>query len=507
MRRPAASTKCFKLVIVLALFMTASAASGQTPAFTYQGRLQDGGTPANGIYDLQFKLFDTQDVGTGTQQGSTVMLSPVQVTAGIFTVQLDFSPCATCFDGSARFLEIAVKQTSGSTFTTLSPRQPLSSTPYALRSITAANATTADGLSVACLNCVTSSQIQSVQGSQVTGNIAGSQIDGTIPVASVPSGSSSYVQNSSSQQASSNFNISGDGTAGGTLTGNIVNAAMHYRIAGNHVLSNAGSNNLFAGVGAGANTTGAFNSFFGHNAGVANTTAVSNSFFGANAGQLNTTGIGNSFFGKEAGRSNSTGASNSFFGGVAGSFNSTGEDNSFFGANAGFFNNGSSNSFFGESAGIRNTSGSRNTFIGQGAGLSNITESDNTFVGFRANGTAGITHATAIGARSVVNASNSLVLGSINGVNGATTDTNVGIGTTAPSGKLHVADASGGNGSVILPSNAIAAAEILDEPGVASAGKGDQDSRLPARFRRCVHAPHRAHRRFRARHRHLPSCG
>ncbi|MDP3025211.1 MAG: hypothetical protein Q8O10_06720 [candidate division Zixibacteria bacterium] len=50
---------------------------------------------------------------------------------------------------------------------------------------------------------------------------------------------------------------------------------------------------------------------------------------------------------------------------------------------------------------------------------------------------------------------------------------NVGIGTTVPSGRLHVADATGGNSSVILPNGSISAAEILDEPGVASNANSD----------------------------------
>jgi len=50
-----------------------------------------------------------------------------------------------------------------------------------------------------------------------------------------------------------------------------------------------------------------------------------------------------------------------------------------------------------------------------------------------------VTNATAIGARSYVSQSNSLDLGSINGVNGATASTQVGIGTTAPQRLLHIA--------------------------------------------------------------------
>lgn len=81
------------------------------------------------------------------------------MTAGVFTAQIDFGVCAPCFNGSARFLEIAVKLNGGGPFTTLSPRQPITSNPYALRSL---NAAAADGLSIACVNCVTSSQIGSL---------------------------------------------------------------------------------------------------------------------------------------------------------------------------------------------------------------------------------------------------------------------------------------------------------------------------------------------------------
>src|SRR5262249_31419249 len=45
---------------------------------------------------------------------------------------------------------------------------------------------------------------------------------------------------------------------------------------------------------------------------------------------------------------------------------------------------------------------------------------------------------TAIGSNALVTQSNTLILGSINGVNGATAGTLVGIGTTAPQAQLHV---------------------------------------------------------------------
>jgi hypothetical protein len=98
-------------------------------AFTYQGRLTDGGSPANGTYDFQFKLYDA--ASSGTQVGSTVTKEDVTVTDGLFTVELDFG--SGVFTGDARYLEIGVRPGSSTgTYTTLSPRQALTATPYAL---------------------------------------------------------------------------------------------------------------------------------------------------------------------------------------------------------------------------------------------------------------------------------------------------------------------------------------------------------------------------------------
>ncbi len=130
----------FAFLPLLIWALATSAALAQTTAFTYQGRLIDAGSPANGTYDLQFKLFDD----TNVQQGPTLTRDDVQITNGVFAVQLDFG---SVFDGSERLLEIGVRPgASLGAFTTLSPRQPLSSTPYAVRSLTAANALQLGGL-------------------------------------------------------------------------------------------------------------------------------------------------------------------------------------------------------------------------------------------------------------------------------------------------------------------------------------------------------------------------
>jgi hypothetical protein len=112
--------------------------TAQGTAFTYQGRLTDGGNPANATYDIRFILWDS-DAG-GAQVGSTVTKDDVVVTNGLFTVSLDFG--ANAFDGNARWLEIAARAgTSTGTFVVLSPRQPITSAPYAIFADTAASLT------------------------------------------------------------------------------------------------------------------------------------------------------------------------------------------------------------------------------------------------------------------------------------------------------------------------------------------------------------------------------
>jgi len=490
-----------KLALILMLFCVAyglsqRAVSAQTTSFTYQGKLSDSGSAANGNYDFQFMLYDA--LSSGTQQGTTLTLNGVAVTNGIFAVNLDFG--AATFPGADRFLEISLKPAgSPGGYQQLLPRQQITATPYAIKSL---NAAAADGLSVACVNCVTSSQIQNVQGSQISG---------AIPVGSVPPGSGNYIQNTTNQQTAANFNISGAGAA------DTFNAATQYQIGGSRVLSVAGSNNTFAGVGAGVtNVGGAGNSFFGHDAGNANSSGARNSFYGNSAGASTNTGNDNSFFGFFAGTTNTSGFNNTFVGRSAGGSNSLGSNNSFFGYFAGLANTASFNSFFGGSAGTNNTSGTQNSFFGESAGAGNLTGSNNAFfgrsagivsdandnaffgagagssnqtgidnsffgrlagttavsgggnsffgrstgnsnasgsnitlIGARADtGSTNLINATAIGANSRVSVSNALVLGSINGVNGATSSTNVGIGITNPAAPLHVLSGTVSGGTV-----------------------------------------------------------
>src|SRR5213596_1621261 len=110
---------CYIFLVLLLVSISSSVAQGQGPttSFTYQGRLTDGGTAANGSYDLQFALFD--NASGGTQIGATQTLNSVLVSAGVFSVTLDFG--ANSFSGANRFLEIGARPSGAGSFTLLTP--------------------------------------------------------------------------------------------------------------------------------------------------------------------------------------------------------------------------------------------------------------------------------------------------------------------------------------------------------------------------------------------------
>jgi hypothetical protein len=123
-------TKIQKLFIAFAclLFINSHLATlrAQGTTFTYQGRLFDGGQPANGTnYGMFFYLYDA--ASNGTLLGNQGIVS-VTVSNGLFTVPLNFN---NVFNGNPRWLEITVQKNGGG-FTTLSPRQQLTPAPYAI---------------------------------------------------------------------------------------------------------------------------------------------------------------------------------------------------------------------------------------------------------------------------------------------------------------------------------------------------------------------------------------
>ncbi|HKP70457.1 MAG TPA: hypothetical protein VJV05_14310, partial [Pyrinomonadaceae bacterium] len=350
-----------KLLNVILLLIFAVSSQAQTTEFTFQGKLNESGTPVSSPRDIRFRLWNAET--NGTQIAGDVTVANVAFVTGVFSVKLDFGD--TAFTGEPRWIEIGVGQPGAGLYTTLQPRQSLGSSPYAIKSLNSVEAETAQFATTA-------------QDSNSLGGVAASQyvqtVDTRLSDARDPlPGSASYIQNqNAAPQASTNFNVSGTGTA------NILRAETQFNLGTSRVFHSPGTN-LFVGRSTGTNfTTGLFNTVVGGTAGNGMINASANSIFGNGAG-----------------------------------FDNQGSENSFFGMHAGQQNqSGGANSFFGKDAGAANLNGVRNSFFGIGAGAGNTIGNDLTLLGSAANvGADGLNFATAIGSGAVVGTSDTIVLG------------------------------------------------------------------------------------------------
>ena len=101
-------------------------------AFTFQGRLSDGGAWVTGSYDFVFELYDGPSLAA-VQIGPTVSRCGVVVEEGLFTVDLDFG---AVFAGDALWLRLLVGPPGACSddllLTELAPFQRVRPAPYAL---------------------------------------------------------------------------------------------------------------------------------------------------------------------------------------------------------------------------------------------------------------------------------------------------------------------------------------------------------------------------------------
>jgi hypothetical protein len=161
-------TKLQSLLIVLTCLTGGQQLSAQGTAFTYQGRLNNGGAVANGSYDLAFTLYATKI--TGSAIAGPVTNSAVSVTNGLFTTLVDFG---NAFTGASNWLEIAVSTNGANNFTTLAPKQQLAPTPYAIYS-------TGAGTAISAMTAATAASAGSVAAANIVGTIAAGQLPASV---------------------------------------------------------------------------------------------------------------------------------------------------------------------------------------------------------------------------------------------------------------------------------------------------------------------------------------
>jgi hypothetical protein len=254
------------LLLLLSALNPQLSTFAQGTAFTYQGRLNNSGSPATGLYDFRFRL-DADPAGNTIL--ATVLTNGVPVSNGLFTTTIDFG--AGFFNGSNYWLEVDVTTNIPSGYTQLNPFQPFTPAPYAVFATTAGN---------------------------VSGAIALAQLPAAV-----------LTNNESGVSVSGTF--SGDG---GGLTNLNVSAAQLTSI-GN---TNSGAvNNFFVGLSGNSTTTGTDNTANGGRAFTSDTSGSFNTANGSSAMQDNTSGLGNTANGYSSLLANSGGSFNTADGAVA----------------------------------------------------------------------------------------------------------------------------------------------------------------------------------------------
>src|ERR1035438_962603 len=227
-------------LMLLALLSTVnyplSTAHAQGSAFTYQGRLNNNGAPANGSYDFRFRLA-TDPYGNNYVDGP-VLINGLAVNNGLFLATLDFG---SVFAGSNYWLEVDVRTNGAGGYTALSPLQPVTPAPYAIMANNASNllgtlpaaqlsAGTANisisGSAATAVNGVVTTGsyadpgwITSLAGGKITGNIGGNaaNISGTLPLTQLGTGTATISISGNAATATTATSFSG--SLAGDVTG------------------------------------------------------------------------------------------------------------------------------------------------------------------------------------------------------------------------------------------------------------------------------------------------
>jgi Chaperone of endosialidase len=442
-------TKLKLIAICPLLSAICLSASAQGTAFTYQGRLNDGINPASGKYDLTFALFSVSN-GVG-QVGVTLTNTPTAVSNGLFTVVLDFG---ANFLGADRWLEISVRTNGGSGFSTLSPRQQLTPTPYAIFANFASN----------LLGTLPATQLSGTMGN---GQLANSSITvsagtGLGGGGAVALGGSTTLNNAGVLSVTGNSDITANTVNGAVTLGDTATSAdtantIVKRDSGGSF--SASSLTLVSNLYLPGPTASAGIIYAG---GITLVQASGQNFFaGWAAGNLTMNGVWNTGIGFEALSFNTSGGLNTAIGQQALYNNTSGNYNTAEGYAALYYNTiGHDNTANGSSALINNTIGNYNTANGSSALFGNTNGNNNTASGYQAlYGIRNGNNNTAIGYQAL--------LGSRSG------------GNNTASGYQALANLGTGSGNIAIGVNAGSAIVTgNNDIDIGNAGFGDESDTI-----------------------------
>ena len=248
---------------------------------------------------------------------------------------------------------------------------------------------------------------------------------------------SAGVENTAVGSYTLSLNLSGQNNTSMGYSSMLNNTTGSYNVAigSNSLSTNNANNNVAIGHNSlQSNTTGFDNVSIGSNALYQNIAAFNNTAIGTNALYSNSGSFGrfNAAIGHSSLYSNVNGLSNSAIGVQSLYSNVDGSNNEALGIQSLFSNTiGSNNLGLGAASLYYNISGDSNVSIGHSSSQTNIGGNNNVVIGATADvGSPFLSNAIAIGAGSVVNTSNSMVLGD--------GSINVGIGTSSPTSTLHI---------------------------------------------------------------------
>jgi hypothetical protein len=254
-----------RLACALAL-ITLAGAAGSTLAqpisssFVYQGELRSAGSLHEGTADVRFSLWSAPTAGSLI--GTPVEALDMDLTDGRFSVMLNAGGefGTAVFNGERRWIEISVRSPgSGGVYEILSPRQELTSTPYASH---AADSGTVGGLTPAQLRTANA----------LTGTLPDTVLSNNIPLRGANqtfSGSNTFTGANLFNNTNNTYLGNGAGltalNASNILSGTLTDARLSSNVALRSANQTFSGSNTFTGANLFNNTN---NTYLGNGAGL-----------------------------------------------------------------------------------------------------------------------------------------------------------------------------------------------------------------------------------------------